>query len=163
MKKLLIFVMMITLGMAAVAAADGGKCAAKGHGEAKIFKKFDRMDLNGDGSITVEESKALQQVRFIAKDGNSDGSLSEEEFMKRGEKRWKGRHHADDERFAKLREWKTQLFAEADQNGDKKVSRSEFKTVGESRFAQTDGDKDGRISWAEFKAHASEMKERMGK
>ena len=163
MKKLIIFVMMVTLGCVAVAAADGGKCAAKGHGEAKIFKKFDRMDLNGDGSVTAEESKALQQVRFITKDSNSDGSLSEEEFMSLGEKRWKGRRQADDERRAKFHEWKAQRFAEADRNGDKQVSRKEFKALGESRFAQTDGDKDGHISWAEFKARVRDMKGRMGK
>ena len=83
--------------------------------------------------------------------------------MKRGEKRWKGRHQADDKRRAKFREWKAQLFSDADRNDDKKVSRSEFKAFGESRFAQTDGDKDGHISWAEFKARIGEMKGRMGK
>lgn len=47
-----------------------------------------RLDINGDGSITVAELKDMQDKRFAVLDRNSDGVLSEDEFQKmRGKKR----------------------------------------------------------------------------
>lgn len=47
-----------------------------------------RLDINGDGSITVAELKDMQDKRFAVLDRNSDGVLSEEELQKmRGKKR----------------------------------------------------------------------------
>lgn len=65
---------------------------------------FDRLDQNGDGVITQEESLAKAQRRFKKLDADGDGQISEAEFMARHERR----------------------FAEADADGDGKVTREEF-------------------------------------
>jgi Ca2+-binding EF-hand superfamily protein len=123
------------------------------------------MDINGDGSITHEEADALGTIRFMKIDANSDGYLTEGEFAKHGKSFHKGGRHINEERREEkrnqVRDWTVQRFSEADKDGDKQISRKEFKVMGEGRFTLADTDRDGRLSWAEFKAHARTMKERM--
>jgi Ca2+-binding EF-hand superfamily protein len=165
MKKHVLLAMILVLAIATSAAADFGKCSGEGHRESRIFKKFDKMDINGDGSITHEEADALSTIRFMKKDANSDGFLTEGEFVRHGKhfRKW-GRHINEErreEKLNKVQDWMAKRFSEVDKDGDKQVSRKEFKVMGEGRFTLADTDRDGRLSWAEFKAHARTMKERM--
>jgi Ca2+-binding EF-hand superfamily protein len=161
MKKHVLLAMILVLAIATSAAADFGKCSGEGHRESRIFKKFDKMDINGDGSITHEEADALSTIRFMKKDANSDGYLTEGEFVRHGKYFRKGHRHVGEERHKKGKDWMAKRFSEADKDGDKQISRKEFKGMAEGRFTLADTDRDGRLSWAEFKAHARTMKERM--
>ncbi len=165
MKKHVLLAMILVLAIATSAAADFGKCSGEGHRESRIFKMFDKMDINGDGSITREEADALRDVKFLKIDANSDGSLTEDEFTKHGKHFRKGGRHGNEvrreDKLNKVRDWVAKRFSEADKDGDKQVSRKEFKRMSEDRFALTDANKDGTLSWAEFKGHARDMKGRM--
>lgn len=46
-----------------------------------------RLDIDGDGTVTVAELKSMQAKRFAVLDTNSDGSLSVDELKKSRKKR----------------------------------------------------------------------------
>ena len=46
-----------------------------------------RLDIDGDGTVTVAELKEMQAKKFAVLDVNSDGSLSEDELKKIRKKR----------------------------------------------------------------------------
>jgi hypothetical protein len=98
-----------------------------------------RLDLNGDGGITREESDAAGAVRFLRLDRDGDGAVTEAEMLEVAQERVARRV--------------SKKFARLDQNGDGRVERAEFEDRGAAQFARLDADGDGQISREEFRAH----------
>jgi len=54
------------------------------HGSGRAVKRFDRMDADGDGSISWEEIPIRDGKVFSRIDSNGDGYISKEELSKIG-------------------------------------------------------------------------------
>lgn len=167
----LLFIIVI-FGSAQVAKAQEyghqGGCSSGGNGHHgygdKLFKKFDKMDLNGDGSISLDELRAIKTVKFLKADSDSDGFISGDEFSRGHGAMGKGcaKRHGSYEGSKHRGDGRSKHLLHADSDGDGRVSRQELETMIETHFAKNDANDDGRLSWAEFKAAHKKMKEMMG-
>lgn len=138
----------LTLSVAALALSSTG-IAAYAQGR-------QATDANGDGVVSLAETKVQAAQRFARMDVNEDGQIDK----------------ADREAMQAKR------FAMVDTNGDGELSQAEMKTAREARkskqaerrakrqdqmFARMDADKSGGISEAEMKAAQEARGERRGK
>ena len=122
---------------AAVLAAGAPPVLAEGtggHGD----RMLQRLDLNRDDAITLDEVEAVRAVRFLRLDGDGDGAITEAEMVAAAQVRIA-------RRIAKK-------FARMDLNGDDRVERAEFDDRGAARFARLDSDGDGQVSQEEIRA-----------
>ena len=136
----------VVSGMVMVA----GAAQAAGHREAPAFAD---LDLNGDGSLSLEELQAQGEARFAEADSDGDGALSAEELIAQAESRAADRVAAMIERF--------------DENDDGLLQQSELPQRGngdraERMFDRVDADDDGVISAEEFEEARERMGERRG-
>lgn len=120
MRKLLI------LGVAAATIAAGGAALAGDRGG----HRWESLDADGDGEVTLSEMDARQQEMFTAADADGNGAISEEEMKAFHRGKRAGRH-------AKYL---------GDANGDGVVSRAEYDAHAASRFDKLDADGDGMLS-----------------
>ena len=122
-----------------------GAASADQHREAPAFED---LDLNGDGSLSLEELQAQGEARFATADTNGDGALSLDELVAAAEARASDRAAAMIERH--------------DENGDGVLQIDEMPRPradrAERMFDRVDADEDGVISAEEFEA----ARERMG-
>jgi EF hand len=167
-------VSLAAMGAAAIAMPDGPASIMDGDGNGVVSKAeamaaadamFVKMDANGDGTISPADREAKVKEHFRQMDSNSDGSISEAEFLAAHKDRMAereargaaldgmhegrgGRHRGghDGPRGGMM------LLKAADSNGDQTVSKDEFRSAAEARFAKTDTDKNGSLSAAERKA-----------
>lgn len=79
--KLLAATALMTAGLAAAAAVSAAE-AGRGKG------MFDRIDRNGDGSISRDEAQAARAAHFARLDANGDGSITVEEFQAQANSRF---------------------------------------------------------------------------
>ena len=112
---------------------------------------FTELDLNNDGSLTLEEMQGYRASRFDAADTNGDGLLQAEEMISAAEARVEKRVEAMLERF--------------DTDKDGALSRDEMPAAGERHakrsermFERADADGNGAISEEEFKSAQAKMK-----
>jgi Ca2+-binding EF-hand superfamily protein len=115
----------VILAATATVAATGNK----EHGRHAMQK----IDANGDGKISLEESKNYPRLNknFDAIDANKDGFLDRDEM--------KAQHQKRDEHHAKA----------VDKDGDKRISRAEAEAKSPmlaKNFDKIDADKDGYLS-----------------
>ena len=106
------------------------------------------IDANGDGFIGPDEAAALADGMFMRLDRNRDNVIDEAEATQgpgqRGWRRWLGQQQADDV-AAKLKA----AFVERDADKDGKVTKQEFMTFAQNKYASLDTAKDGKVSpWA---------------
>jgi len=106
---------------------------------------FEKLDANGDGSITMEEVQGAGAARFAEADANGDGQLSAEEMAAASEGR-RAERMAD--RIAKRIE-------KHDANGDGTLSLEEATAAAqgsrlEEMFERFDADGDGNVTKAEL-------------
>ena len=87
---------------------------------------FISLDLNGDGTISLNELQAIRYQRFTAVDANQNREISTSEIS--GSSEW------------------AQRFVRMDDNSDGRVTLSEYEQSGRSRFAVIDIDGNGRIT-----------------
>ncbi|MFT6076523.1 MAG: Ca2+-binding EF-hand superfamily protein [Yoonia sp.] len=135
-----------------MAALLSGAVLAAGAAQAKEHRErpdFVTLDLNGDGSLSLEELQAQGQARFANVDTNADGALSAEELIAAARDR-------ASERAARMIE-------RQDDNGDGVLQIDEMPSRGdgdraEQMFERVDADSDGAISQEEFET----AKERQG-
>jgi len=135
-----------------IAALLSGVVLAAGAAQADNHRErpdFATLDLNGDGSLSLEEMQAQGQARFTSVDANGDGGLSAEELIAAAGER------ASD-RAAKMIE-------RNDENGDGVLQLDEMPRRGggdraERMFERVDADGDGALSQEEFET----AKERRG-
>jgi Ca2+-binding EF-hand superfamily protein len=129
--KWLVVSMISTLAGVGVAAAQPGK-------------HFEKLDTNGDGTVTTAEFQAGALARWTEADANKDGKVTADEF--------KAMHDAH----------KQERFASKDANADGLLQRSEVERMPEEFFTKLDANKDGALSkdeMASMKDHGKGQEE----
>lgn len=137
--------MLLALGLSsAVMGAEppaNAESGAKPHRDAK--QHFQRLDKDGNGSISREEAKAHPRMEkdFDAMDTNKDGQVTEAEY----------RDYAKTRMEQYREKAKTEMKArwdKADTNGDGMLSREEAKASPHiaKHFDEIDADKNGQVS-----------------
>ena len=147
---------------------------------------FERLDRNGDGVLTKDELPERLQERLERLDQNQDGKLTRDElrrvgFQRRGDRRRPvggplldrafNRFDRNNDGFLtpdELPERARERFMRADQDGDGKVSKDEFRRMvaafqppwggdrsrdsaaGQNLFRLLDSNRDGRLSRSEL-------------
>jgi hypothetical protein len=146
--------------------ANGDKAVTKTEALAAADAHFAKMDANADGKLDAADKVAMVKKHFAEMDADKNGSINEAEFVaahaareaNRDERRemhmgqggpddmerggpggHKGRHGGKHSGAMKM-------MAMADTNGDKAVTKAEFRTAAEARFAKADTNGDGTIS-----------------
>src|SRR5690606_34272096 len=64
-----------------------------------------RLDIDGDGKVTIAEIEDYQKKHFALLDRDSDGKLSQDELRRSFLGRMAGMHDGDRPRFAMRRDW----------------------------------------------------------
>jgi Ca2+-binding EF-hand superfamily protein len=135
---------------------------AQGHGERGARAErgpqmvFADLDLNGDGSVTLEEITAHRDGRFGTADADANGALSRDELLAQGADR--------------MARGVDRMLERADANGDGELTQDEFAAVRSDRrgpnpermFDRFDADGDGQVTEAEFDAAVAQFMERRG-
>lgn len=161
-----------SLTSAALYAAPGMTAGGvtKADALAKADEMFAKMDVNNDGTLNQADRVAKVKEHFAEMDGDRNGSINEAEFVvahearmdkredrreMRSERRGRGGH--DGHRMGGRGGMK--MLAMADTNGDKSVTKTEFRNAAEARFAAADTNNDGSISAEERKAQRAEKRD----
>lgn len=155
---------------------DGNGTVTKAEVVAAADAHFAKMDANADGTLNKADKAAMVTKQFATMDADKNGSLSQAEFVaahearaeKREDRREKrmGRGGPEGERGGKMGRHGgrhgggMKMLAMADTNGDKAVSKAEFRAAAEARFAKADTNSDGTISADERKAGRGKWRER---
>jgi Ca2+-binding EF-hand superfamily protein len=108
--------------------------------EERASKRFAKQDKNGDGQLSRAEVARMPDAVFARLDQNRDGSLSKDELTK-------GAGHAKDHAAKR--------FAKQDKNGDGAISADEAQAGTDERFARMDKNGDGLLTQDELKAHGA--------
>ncbi len=133
---------MRTLTIASVSAAlliaFAPSFAVAKDGEDRASKRFERIDTNKDGKITLEETLNRTNERFDKADTDGNGEISLEEMVARLERR-------------RLERRARRMLKRMDFNGDGKVTKDEMQSRARKRFALMDGNDDGSIEKSEMR------------
>ncbi len=129
-------------GLCVVMASSFAMAEKKGNRQGGLEKRFEKIDTNADGSLTVDEFIGAASKRFDKADLNSDGILSEEELLSRIARKRAKRRAA-------------RMIDRLDYNGDGIVTKDEIQNRTRKRFALLDGNDDGKVEKSEMKRHAS--------
>lgn len=102
---------------------------------------FQRLDTDGDGTITRAEAEAAAAIRFAAADTNGDGLLSGDELVAAAEAR----------RVEELQQRTSRMIERADTDGDGMLSMAEMEGARQGPpldrlFERLDANKDGVIT-----------------
>lgn len=130
-----------------------------GHGRGRGW--LNKLDADKDGAVSREEAKDHPRLaeRFDEIDADKDGKLTEAELRAAKGRHGEGHHGKDPaERAARM-------MAKLDANGDGALVPAEVegKPHLAERFADADGDKDGKVTQGELAAFFTAMHERGGK
>jgi Ca2+-binding EF-hand superfamily protein len=138
------------------AVAAPAALAEKGHGGpegrgAMLLEKFDTIDTNKDGKLSLAEMEAHRKAEFVAADTNSDGALSAEELSARQLARFN----------ETLADRTARMIDNRDNDGNGSLSEAEIgEGPGERHFARIDTDNDGAVSKEEAEAAIKHGKKR---
>ena len=130
--------------------------------------RFKALDADGDGSIGGEEYVAQRKAAFAGIDANKDGAVDKAEFAAAFEKfrSRMGARFGDGRAKHAGRSWHWRkrkgrsMERRLDLNGDGKVTRAEFDTLGRAIFLRLDGDGDGAVSRKELRTALSRFHRR---
>ena len=134
---------LVAMGLGGALSVASAVSAANDGAERGPMKHFEHMDLNGDGSVTLEEMTTHRNEMFTKSDADGDGLLSPAELTA-----------AMEERAAKRIERRVARMIERhDTNGDGLLSAEEADHEEEMTrmFSRMDADGDGAITAAEIK------------
>lgn len=158
----------VSLTSAALYAAPGMTAdgVTKAEAMAKADERFAKMDVNNDGTLNQADRAAKMKERFAKLDADKNGAINEAEFVAAHEARMEKREDRREMRGERKGGGHKghrmggrggmgggmKMLALADANGDKSVTKAEFRTAAEARFAKADTNNDGTISAEERKA-----------
>ncbi len=145
--------------------------AAKKEGHHGRPGMMEKIDANGDGTVTVEESAAASNKQFDELDKDKDGVITAADMEARM-KEMEARHEekmkekaaegvvppANDERRQKMHDGMMKRFSAMDADGDGKVTREQFAEQGEKKFSEIDKDGNGSVSNEERQAYRAAKK-----
>lgn len=122
MKRNTIIAVLLTTG---VAIAGATAVSAQGPGQ-RSGERFERLDANNDGELTLEEMTAKQAAMIEEADADGNGAVSK----------------------AEMRAFREAKRAERnpDRNDDGVIDRTEFLNAAQDRFDRLDADGDGLLS-----------------
>lgn len=123
MKRNTIVAVLLTAG---VGLAGVTAVAAQGPGDRQGGARFDRLDVNGDGELTLAEMTAKQASIIEEADADGNGAVSRDEMKA-------------------FREAK-RAERDPDKNDDGVIDRTEFINAAQDRFDRLDADGDGVLS-----------------
>jgi Ca2+-binding EF-hand superfamily protein len=170
MKKISLFAGVIAISLTSAAASfaapdtkadqDGNRAMSKAEAVAAADARFAKMDANNDGQLNEADKVAKMRERFAAIDSDKNGAISESEFIvmhearadRRGDRREKRIKHGKMGAHSDRHDGAMAMMAQTDSNGDKAISRAEFRAAAEARFAKADANKDGIVTVEERRA-----------
>ena len=119
--------------------------------------KIEKMDVDGDGNVTVEEAKTNAADHFKKMDTDGDGLVTKEEMVTRFKDHRSDKTALSPEKEAKMKSFFDKKFTESDTDGDGSISEAEFVTKSEKHLQKLDVDGDGVIEKEEVDAQMQEM------
>lgn len=152
--------------------ADGNGTVTKAEALAAADAHFAKMDANADGTLNEADKAAMVAKHFATMDADKNGSLSQAEFAAAHEARAEKREDRREKRMGRggpegkmgrhggRHSGGMKMLAMADTNGDKAVSKAEFRAAAEARFAKADTNSDGTISADERKSGRGKWRDR---
>jgi hypothetical protein len=138
---------------------NGDKVVSRDELLSRITERFDRADVNKDGTVTPEERKVATQKwaeeRFSKADANKDGALSADELPVRFAKKLQKLDANQDGKLT--REELSVLKAKYEQHiakrgGDQPSTRAELVAKVGERFSKMDTNQDGQLTSDELKS-----------
>ncbi|MEM7723836.1 MAG: EF-hand domain-containing protein [Pseudomonadota bacterium] len=118
---------------------------------------FEELDLNNDGSVTLEELQGAGEARFVEADTDGDGALSRDELIAQAQNRTETRVD--------------RMIERADSDGDGALSAEELADARANNrrgpspdriLERFDADGDGAVTRAEFDEAAERFMSRRG-
>ncbi|WP_311267884.1 hypothetical protein [Sphingobium sp. WCS2017Hpa-17] len=151
--------MKIHLPLAAALLTTAGITIAAPHEGSAFIHDY---DANHDGQVTRAEFDAARVARFRATDANSDGWVSEDEYVQEYSVRLEQQLAASDrsedkkteERQRQIRQTHVR-FGVLDKDKDGKMTQAEYDVSGARAFAEQDNDQDGIVTAADAAATAA--------
>jgi Ca2+-binding EF-hand superfamily protein len=139
----------------AILVSAAGPAAAQSANEMEqaVRQIFERFDANSDGNITDAEFMQAGKRDFAALDTNSDLVVSEKEFL---DPKSRGIDQLDSTQLAQARDIWSQQFAGLDADKNSKLTATEHASFEQRSFESMDGNKDGEITLAEMTAVVSQ-------
>ncbi len=109
--------------------------------EQAIDRLFLELDADRSGAVEVAESNATWEKRFQTMDVNGDGIVSREEGVAAH-----GKRDVPEERRKRAEEWRAKRFASLDADSDGKVTLAEFQAKRAQVFSKVDANGDGKVT-----------------
>jgi EF hand len=155
--------------------ADGNGVVSKAEALTAADTMFAKMDENGDGTLNAADREAKVKAHFQEMDADKNGAINEAEFVTAHNARMEDRQAMRDDRGPESERRRGHhgggkhgggkggghamaMMKAADTNNDMAVTKAEFRTAAEARFAKADANNDGSLSADEQKAARNAMR-----